>query len=73
VWRCTVLVTHSLESMGDHYSGFKTAGRVSGSGLHVVPRRLIFLFVEAYSRNPNPNTTRSTGCSRRRSCRSCRT
>ena len=34
--------------MGDHYSGFKTAGRVSGSGLHVVPRRLIFLFVEAY-------------------------
>ena len=40
-------------AMGDHYSGFKTAGRVSGSGLHVVPRRLVSLFVEAYSRDHN--------------------
>eukprot|EP00548_Thalassiothrix_antarctica_P001174 CAMPEP_0194138866 /NCGR_PEP_ID=MMETSP0152-20130528/8610_1 /TAXON_ID=1049557 /ORGANISM="Thalassiothrix antarctica, Strain L6-D1" /LENGTH=400 /DNA_ID=CAMNT_0038836489 /DNA_START=105 /DNA_END=1307 /DNA_ORIENTATION=+ len=40
-------------AMGDHFSGFKTTGRVAGSGLHVCPRRLVSEFVEAYSRDHN--------------------
>lgn len=40
-------------AMGDHFSEFKNRGRVAGSGLHVVPRRLLDVFVEAYSRDHN--------------------
>mmetsp|Transcript_31938 Transcript_31938/g.95634 ORF Transcript_31938/g.95634 Transcript_31938/m.95634 type:complete len:160 (-) Transcript_31938:33-512(-) len=40
-------------AIGDHFSGFKSGGRVAGSGLHVVPRRLRDVFVDAYSHDHN--------------------